>query len=50
MFDRINDPHPVVLFKLQGLVRGSAAISNYNTLMTAQADIHSPLNKGKPAT
>ncbi len=48
VFDRINDAHPTALFKLQGLAQGSAAISGYKTLMTAQADIHSPLNTGKP--
>ncbi|HET9922420.1 MAG TPA: hypothetical protein VFQ30_21500 [Ktedonobacteraceae bacterium] len=47
VFDRITDAHPVQLFKLQGLYKGSAAISNYSTIMTAEVDRNSSTNQGK---
>jgi Immunoglobulin-like domain of bacterial spore germination len=47
-FDRITSTHPVRLLRLTGLAAGDAKISYYNTLMTAEADLSSPINKGKP--
>lgn len=47
-FDRITSTHPVRLLKLTGLTLGDAKISSYNTIMTAEADLSSPVNKGKP--
>ncbi len=49
VFDRITDSKPVQLFKLTALTHGGAAISAYNTVMTAEVDKNSSLNKGKPA-
>jgi hypothetical protein len=47
IFDRITDAHPVQLFKLQGLYRGLAVISNYSTIMTGEVDRASSINQGK---
>lgn len=47
IFDRITDAHPVQLFKLQGLYRGLAVISNYSTIMTGEVDRDSSINQGK---
>lgn len=47
IYDHITDAHPVQLFKLQGLTRGSAMISGVNTVLTAQVDPNSSINKGK---
>jgi hypothetical protein len=47
VYDQISSAHPVQLFKLTGLSRGGALISGYSTLMTAQVDPNSSLNKGK---
>jgi len=41
---------PVQLFTLTGLYQGDAKISGYSTIMTAEVDVNSPLNKDKPAT
>jgi len=49
VFDKITDPKPVQIFKLSGLTYGDAAISGYNTIMTAEVDKNSSLNKGKSA-
>lgn len=48
VFDNITAPSPAQLFKLLGLYDGQAKISNYNTLMTAEVDLNSSVNKGKP--
>src|SRR6266581_846474 len=45
----INDA-PNQLFKLEGLVDGSAKISGYNTVLTGEADPNSSINKGKSAS
>lgn len=50
VFDKITDPHPQLLFQVNRLLHGDAKISGYSTLMTAQVDINSSLNKGKPDT
>jgi hypothetical protein len=47
VFDKITNAKPVQLFKLQGLVKGDAKISYYNSVMTAEVDQNSPLNVGK---
>ncbi|HEV2583938.1 MAG TPA: hypothetical protein VGT44_23995 [Ktedonobacteraceae bacterium] len=47
VFDKITSAHPVQLFKLTGLVKGDAKISNVNTVITAEVDANSTLNAGK---
>jgi hypothetical protein len=47
VYDQISSAHPVQLFKLQGLYRGGALISGYSTILTAQVDPNSSVNKGK---
>lgn len=47
VYDEILSAHPVQLFNLKGLYRGGALISGYSTLMTAQVDPNSSVNKGK---
>jgi len=48
VYDNITAPAPTQLFKLTGLYKGDARISNYNTIITAEVDQDSSLNKGKP--
>ena len=47
VFDKITSAKPTQLFKMQGLVKGDAKISYYNTVMTAEVDLNSPVNAGK---
>lgn len=47
VYDQITSAHPVQLFSLKGLYRGGALISGYSTLLTAQVDPNSSVNKGK---
>jgi hypothetical protein len=47
VFSNITDAHPTKVFQVMGLVQGDAKISDYNTVMTAQADELSSLNTGK---
>jgi hypothetical protein len=47
VFDKITSAKPPQLFKLQGLVKGDAKISYYNSILTAEVDQHSTLNAGK---
>jgi hypothetical protein len=47
VFSNITDTHPTRVFQVMGLVQGNAKISDYNTVMTAQADELSSLNTGK---
>ncbi len=49
VFTAISSAKPVRIFALSGLVQGDVNISNYNTLLTAQIDPNSSLNKGHPA-
>src|SRR6266516_3542964 len=49
VYTTITSTHPTQLFKLQGLNRGQAKISPYNTIITAEVDLHSSLNKGQPS-
>src|SRR5437763_2252292 len=48
VYTDITGAHPTQLFKLQGLNRGEAKISQYNTVITAEVDVNSSLNKGQP--
>ncbi|HEV2582471.1 MAG TPA: Gmad2 immunoglobulin-like domain-containing protein [Ktedonobacteraceae bacterium] len=48
VYDNIAAPNPVQLFKLPGLYKGNAKISNYNTVITAEVDSNSSINTGKP--
>src|SRR5258708_116730 len=47
VFTNITNAQPAKIFQVMGLVKGDAKISNYNTVMTAQADESSSLNAGK---
>ncbi len=47
VYDRITDAHPVQIFNLPGLIKGSAMVSGYSTVMTAEVDMNSSINKGK---
>ncbi len=44
VFNNITSPNPSQIFKLHNLYRGSARISAYNTLLTAEVDQGSSLN------
>ena len=48
VFNNITSAAPTKIFQALGLVKGAAKISNYSTVMTAQADELSALNTGKP--
>jgi hypothetical protein len=48
VYNNITAPNPSQLFKLQGLYKGDARISNYNTVLTAEVDLNSSVNKGQP--
>lgn len=48
VFNNITSSAPTKILQALGLVKGAAKISNYSTVMTAQADELSALNKGKP--
>ena len=50
VFTNITRPTPTLIFQLNGLVKGEASISGYNTVMTGQADQLSPINTGKPTS
>lgn len=47
MFTNITAATPTRVFQTYGLVKGDAKISDFSTVMTAQADQLSPLNTGK---
>ncbi len=47
VFDNITSPSPNQIFKLHNLYKGSAKISAYNTLLTAEVDQGSSLNTGQ---
>lgn len=49
VYTAISSAKPVRIFALSGLLGGDVSISNYNTLLTAQIDPNSSLNKGHPA-
>jgi hypothetical protein len=48
VYNNISSAKPVQIFKLQGLLKGDAKISGYNTVMTAEVDKNSALNASKP--
>jgi hypothetical protein len=45
VYNTITDPSPTQIFKLQNLYKGNARISGYNTLLTAEVDQDSSVNK-----
>ncbi len=47
VFNNITSAKPIRIFLLQGLLKGDAKISGYNTLLTAEVDQRSALNTGK---
>ncbi len=47
VYDQITSTVPMQIFKLQGLYKGSAKISAYNTVLTAEVDPNSSINTGK---
>lgn len=47
VFDKVNAPHPQLVWHESRLLHGDAKISGYNTVMTAQVDVNSIINKGK---
>jgi hypothetical protein len=47
VYDNITAAQPTQLFKLQNLYKGSAKISGYNTVLTAEVDQASSENNGK---
>jgi hypothetical protein len=48
-YRNITSAHPEELFKLSSLVYGDARVSLVNTVITAEVDKNSSINKGKPA-
>src|SRR5205823_5610826 len=47
-YRNITSAHPEELFMLSSLVHGDARVSLVNTLITAEVDKNSSINKGKP--
>lgn len=47
VYDQIANPNPQQIFKKQGLYKGDAKISAYNTVLTAEVDQNSNINSGK---
>src|SRR2546421_1898790 len=45
VYNNITDPSPTQIFKLQNLYKGNVKVSAYNTLLTAEVDHNSSLNK-----
>ncbi|MEO8956237.1 MAG: hypothetical protein ABI396_12720 [Ktedonobacteraceae bacterium] len=45
VYNHITDPNPAQIFKLQNLYKGDARISGYNTILTAEVDQASSVNK-----
>src|SRR5947209_1293198 len=45
VYNNITDPSPTQIFKLQNLYKGDVKVSAYNTLLTAEVDQSSSLNK-----
>src|SRR6266567_5481865 len=48
VYNNITNPRPTQIFKLQSLYKGDALISAYNTVITAEVDHESSINKGQP--
>jgi len=47
VFDNITSANPPQLFKLQGLYKGEARISGYNTILTGEVDQRSSINSNQ---
>jgi hypothetical protein len=47
VFNNITSKSPTQIFKLEGLIKGEAKMSYYNSIMTAQVNPNSTLNTGK---
>jgi hypothetical protein len=47
MFNDLTSSKPTQIFKAQGLLKGDAKISGYNSVMTAEVDVNSSINTGK---
>jgi hypothetical protein len=47
VFDDIMAATPKLLFKVEHLLHGDARISGYSSIMTAEVDLNSAINKGK---
>ena len=47
VFNNITSKNPTQIFKLDGLIKGEAKISYYNSIMTAEVNPNSTLNAGK---
>ncbi|GAC1405906.1 MAG: hypothetical protein NVSMB49_25380 [Ktedonobacteraceae bacterium] len=47
VFNKITSPNPTLIFNRHNLYKGSARISVYNTLLTAEVDAGSSLNAGQ---
>lgn len=45
VYNNITNPNPTQIFKLQSLYKGIVKLSGYNTLLTAEVDQDSTLNK-----
>ena len=45
VYNNITDPSPTQIFRLQNLYKGDVKVSAYNTLLTAEVDHNSSLNK-----
>ncbi|GCE11299.1 hypothetical protein KTT_11580 [Tengunoibacter tsumagoiensis] len=48
VYSNITNPKPKKDFQLMGLYKGDAKISNYNTVVTAEVDLDSSVNKNQP--
>jgi len=48
VYDNITNPQPTQIFKKMTLAEGDAKISGYNSVLTAEVDAASSINKGKP--
>ena len=46
VFNNITSKNPTQIFKLDGLIKGEAKISYYNSIMTAEVNPNSTLNAG----
>jgi hypothetical protein len=50
VYNKITDPLPQQLFKLQNLYKGDAKVGGYNTILTAEVDQNSSVNKNAGGT
>lgn len=47
VYNNITSPNPDQIFKLQSLYKGEAKMSRYDTVITAEVDLHSSVNLNK---